>query len=256
MRNCIIIVLKDLEIEENVYLSDLYCIYLADISAAVISDLHLGFEEEMNLNGLFLPKLQRNHVEEKVSQIIERYNPEKLIINGDFKQEFKRNLPQEWDDVIHFIDLFSQKTELIFIRGNHDNYLQSILSKRNIMQIDFFEDDRYYIYHGDRDLSFKKITILGHEHPSIVLRDKIGGVYKIPAFVYDSQDHIAITPAMSFFSSGTDVTQSLLSDEHFTPVLKHVKEKNFRIFGITDDFGLVDFGFLFDLQTKNRYPYR
>ena len=84
--------MKDLEIRENVYISDLFCIYLSDISAAVISDLHLGFEEEMNLNGLFLPKLQRNHVEDKVSQIIERYNPEKLIINGDFKQEFRNQL--------------------------------------------------------------------------------------------------------------------------------------------------------------------
>jgi putative SbcD/Mre11-related phosphoesterase len=245
--------LKELEIEKNVYLSDLYCVYLSDISTAVISDLHLGFEEEMNLNGLFLPKLQRNHVEEKVSKIIERYNPERIIINGDFKQEFKRNLPQEWDDVIHFIDLFSKKTELIFIRGNHDNFLQSILSKRNITQFDFFEDDGYYIYHGDKDMSFRKLTILGHEHPSVVLRDKVGGVYKIPAFVYDSNNRIIITPAMSFFSSGTDVTQSLLSDEHFTPVLRHLKDKNFRVFGITDDFGLVDFGHLLDLQQKHQY---
>ena len=248
--------MKDLEIRENVYISDLFCIYLSDISAAVISDLHLGFEEEMNLNGLFLPKLQRNHVEDKVSQIIERYNPEKLIINGDFKQEFRRNLPQEWDDVIHFIDRFSTKTELIFVRGNHDNYLQSILSKRGILEVDTYETENYYIYHGDKDLSYRKFTILGHEHPSIVLRDKIGGVYKIPAFVYDDKNKIAITPAMSFFSSGTDVTQSLLSDEHFTPVLKNIKDKNFRVFGITDDFGLVDFGFLYDLQTKNKIPYR
>ncbi|EQB69739.1 MAG: hypothetical protein AMDU5_GPLC00002G0029 [Thermoplasmatales archaeon Gpl] len=74
--------------------------------------------------------------------------------------------------------------------------------------------------------------------------------------MYDDKNQIAITPAMSFFSSGTDVTQSLLSDEHFTPVLKNIKDKNFRVFGITDDFGLVDFGFLYDLQTKNRVPYR
>lgn len=245
--------MKELELEENVYISDLYCIYLSDISAAVISDLHLGFEEEMNLNGLFLPKLQRNHVETMVEKIIERYDPAKIIINGDFKQEFSKNLPQEWEDVIHFIDRFSERTELVFVRGNHDNYLQAILSKRNIVQLDYYEDARYYIYHGDRDLSFRKFTILGHEHPSVVLRDKVGGVYKVPAYVYSEEFHLAITPAMSFFSSGTDVTQSLLSDEHFTPVLKSLKNKNFRIFGITDDFGVVDFGSLQDLQTSSRY---
>ena len=56
---------------------------------------------------------------------------------------------------------------------------------------------------------------------------------------------------MSFFSSGTDITQSLLSDDHFTPSLKEIKDKKFRAFGITDDFGVVDFGFLLDLQRKN-----
>ncbi|MCL5882079.1 MAG: phosphoesterase, partial [Candidatus Thermoplasmatota archaeon] len=92
--------MKDIQIDENVYLSDLYCVYLRDISAVVVSDLHLGFEEEMNLHGLFLPKLQISHVEGVMDRILERYNPESVIINGDFKHEFSRNLPQEWDDIV------------------------------------------------------------------------------------------------------------------------------------------------------------
>ena len=248
--------MRELEVERGIYFTDLYCIYLSEISTAIISDLHLGFEEEMNLNGLFLPKLQRDHVEGMVEKIIDRYDPEKLVINGDFKQEFRKNLPQEWDDVIHFIDRFKDITELVFVRGNHDNYLQAILSRRGITQMDSYEDENYFIYHGDRDLKLKKFTILGHEHPSVVIRDKVGGVYKVPAFVYSGTHRLAITPAMSFFSSGTDVTQSLVSEEHFTPVLRSVKDKNFRIFGITDDFGLVDFGRLEDLQSVNRPPLR
>jgi putative SbcD/Mre11-related phosphoesterase len=245
-----VLILKEIMVEKNVYLTDLYCIYLSDLQAAVISDLHLGFEEVMNMNGLYLPKLQRDHVEGMVQKIIERYNPEKIIINGDFKQEFRKNLSQEWDDVIHFIDRFSSQAELIFVRGNHDNYLQTILSRRNILQLDFYEDDEYFIYHGDRDIGLRKFTILGHEHPSLVLRDRVGGMYKIPAYVYNGESRIAITPAMSFFSSGTDVTQSLLNEEHFTPVLKKVKALQFRVFGITDDFGLVDFGYLSDLHER------
>ncbi|MCL4356994.1 MAG: metallophosphoesterase [Candidatus Thermoplasmatota archaeon] len=242
--------LKEIMVDRNVYFTDLYCIYLADLQAAVISDLHLGFEEEMNMNGLFLPKLQRDHVEGIVQTIVDRYSPEKVIINGDFKQEFRRNLSQEWDDVIHFIDRFAGEAELIFVRGNHDNYLQTILSRRNITQIDYYEDDNYFIYHGEKDMGLKKTTILGHEHPSLVLRDRVGGIYKVPAFVYNRESKIAITPAMSIFSSGTDITQSLLSDEHFTPVLKKVNTRDFRVFGITDDFGLVDFGFLSDLHDR------
>ncbi|MHB8360766.1 MAG: metallophosphoesterase [Thermoplasmataceae archaeon] len=244
--------MKELQIEKDVYLSELGCIYLSDESSVVISDLHLGFEEEMNIHGLYLPRLQREHVERTIEKIIERYSPRRIIINGDFKQEFSRNLSQEWTDVIHFIERFEKKVELTFIRGNHDNYLKTILSKKNIELNETYENEKYYIYHGDTDRSFRKLTILGHEHPSIVLRDKVGGMFKIPAFVYNEESRIAITPALSFFSSGTDVTESLISEEHFTPVLKHINSEKFRVFGITEEFGIVDFGYLFDLQKNSK----
>lgn len=240
--------MQDIQIARDIFISDLHCIYLRDESAVVVSDLHLGFEEEMNLHGLFLPKLQRDHVEKMIDRILDRYNPEKLIINGDFKHEFSRNLPLEWQDIIHFIDRYQDQVKLIFVRGNHDNYLLTILKKKGIEMVDAYETERYYIYHGDRDRSLRKFTILGHEHPSLVLRDQVGGTFKIPAFIYNEESSVAVTPAMSFFSSGTDVTESLLSDEHFTPALKHTDPKKFRVFGLTEEFGLVDFGFLGDLQ--------
>lgn len=148
--------MKEIQILKNVFISDLYCVYLKDISAVVVSDLHLGFEDEMNLHGLFLPKLQREHIERTMDAIIDRYSPNKIIINGDFKQEFSRNLPQEWDDVNHFIERYKDQAKLIFIRGNHDNYLTNILKHNNMEIIDFYEDDNYYIYHGDRDMSTRK----------------------------------------------------------------------------------------------------
>lgn len=240
--------MKEIQVLEDVFVTDLYCIYLRDISAVVVSDLHLGFEEEMNLRGLFLPKLQRDHVENIIDRIIERYSPETLIINGDFKHEFSRNLPQEWDDIMHFINRYKKQVKLHFVRGNHDNYLITILKKNGIEISETFETERYYIYHGDRDRDLRKITILGHEHPSLVLRDRVGGMFKIPAFVFNEESGVLITPAVSFFSSGTDVAQSLMSEEHFTPVLRHTDSRKFRVYGITEEFGLVDFGFLGDLQ--------
>ncbi len=204
----------------------------------------------MNLHGLFLPKMQLKHVEARIDSIIERYHPEFLIINGDFKQEFSRNLSQEWDDIVHFIDRYADKIKLKFVRGNHDNYLITILKQRGIDLYEYYETDEYYIYHGDKDRGLRKLTMLGHEHPSLVLRDRIGGIVKMGCFVYNAESRVAITPSLSFYSTGTDVTQSLLSEEHFTPVLKNVDAKKFRVFGLTDDFGLVDFGWLSDLQQE------
>ncbi|MEM0158867.1 MAG: metallophosphoesterase, partial [Thermoplasmataceae archaeon] len=119
--------MREIRVEDDVFLTDLYCIILNDIGAAVISDLHLGFEEEMNTRGLFLPKFQLNHVSSIVDKILERYQPSMLIINGDFKHEFSKNLPQEWEDIKKFIERYKDQTKLTFVRGNHDNYLLSIL---------------------------------------------------------------------------------------------------------------------------------
>lgn len=237
-------------VERDVFISDLHCIYLADMNAVVISDLHLGFEEEMNLHGLFLPKLQLEHVTGMVDHIIDRYQPDSIYINGDFKHEFSRNLQQEWQDIIKFLDYFKGKSTLVFIRGNHDNYLISILKRRNIDMIDKFENDRYLIYHGDRNLGLKNLTILGHEHPSIVLRDRVGGVYKIPSFVYNGESRVLITPALSYFSSGADVVDSLMNPEHFTPVLKTTDPDKYRVYGVTEEFGIVDFGYTGDLRKE------
>lgn len=243
--------MKEIQLSKNVFISDLYCIYLSDENAVVVSDLHLGFEEEMNLRGLFLPKLQRDHVEGIMDKIIDRYDPSRVIINGDFKHEFARNLPQEWEDVTHFVDRYRKQVNLVFVRGNHDNYLMTMLARRKLEMVDVYETESYYIYHGDRDRGLKKLTILGHEHPALILRDSVGGTFKIPAFVFNEKNGVLITPSMSFFSSGTDVSQSLLSDEHFTPVLKKTEPENFRVYGLTDEFGLVDFGNLPDLQVLN-----
>lgn len=240
--------MMEIQIEKDVFISDLYCVYLRDIGAVVISDLHLGFEEEMNLHGLFLPKLQRNHVEGLVDRIIERYDPETIIVNGDFKHEFARNLPQEWEDILHFLERYSQQVKFHFVRGNHDNFLLTVLARKKIGMTDFYEDDRYFIYHGDKDLGLRKLTMLGHEHPSIVLRDEVGGVFKIHSFVYNPESRVLLLPSMSFFSSGSDVVASLINDEHFTPVLKKTDYKKFRAYGITEEFGLVDFGSLGEMK--------
>ncbi len=241
--------MRDIRISDDVFISEFYCAYLPEELTAVISDLHLGFEQEMNLRGLFLPKLQLKHVEGMVDKIIATYDPERIIINGDFKHAFSKNFPQEWSDAKHFIDRYSHRVELVFIRGNHDNYLSAILSTRNIVLRDSIRLGNFYIYHGDKDLGLKGFTILGHEHPSIVLRDSVGGSYKMPVFAYSSKENLLLLPALSFFSSGADLSTSLISEEHFTPVLKNVDQDSFRVFAITEEYGLIDLGSLSDLRS-------
>ena len=101
----------------------------------IVSDLHLGAEEQLQQQGLLLPKFQIKSVLEQFEEILKKIKilPKKIIINGDLKHEFGRILPQEWKEILTLIDfLLEHSRELILVKGNHDIILGPIAEKRQV----------------------------------------------------------------------------------------------------------------------------
>ena len=213
----------------------------------VISDLHLGIEGALRSEGVSLPRYQKKIIIKNINKILERYNPEKLVINGDFKHEFGRNLRQEWREISDTLGMLSKKTNVILIRGNHDNFLKTISSKFNIPVNSSYLIDDILITHGHMEVKenfeFKK-QIIAHEHPFIRLRDRIGAKLSLPCYLV-SED-LAVTPAFSPLASGTDVIASE-KNEYLSPVLKKYDIKKMRVWAITEA-GLLDFSTIENLQ--------
>ncbi|MBR9704174.1 metallophosphoesterase [Candidatus Pacearchaeota archaeon] len=145
----------------------------------VIGDLHLGYEEVMGDFSL-IPKFQYKETLEKLNRIFSRFSrdkikPEKIIILGDLKHEFSRNINSEWRETLKLLDFLKDKCkEIVIVRGNHDNYLMNILEKRGIKLLDFYKYKEFCFFHGD--IIFNKcndceILIVGHLHPAITLSD-------------------------------------------------------------------------------------
>ncbi len=218
-------------------------LYIEEYETGVIADLHLGYEEVMATKGIFLPKIQKRHILSILDKIFESYEPKKLIINGDFKHEFSKNMRQEWNEIEYVLDYLLERTNLVVVRGNHDNFLSGILRKRGISMGNSHEIGKYIFVHGHNNLEIDKtrVTIIGHEHPSVSIRDKIAATIKIPCFLHSPD--IVVIPAMSIYASGTDITKN----DYISPILRR-NPRDFKIIGIDEKVGIIPLGKISSLQ--------
>ena len=197
---------------------------------AIISDLHLGIENVLLEKGIHIPRMQIDEIINDVKKIVEKYSISRLIIAGDLKHEFSRNLPYEWDDVKRFLNEINVEIEIV--RGNHDNYLGVILSKYNIPLVDEVTVKNWTIVHGHQNCESKRI-IMGHEHPVVKIRVE-GGTYSFPCFlkIKSRNKTIVVLPAFSPLLSGS----SILNLESFlSPLLSGTNSDDVEVYGIADD---------------------
>jgi putative SbcD/Mre11-related phosphoesterase len=190
-------------------------IYLPELNAICIADLHIGLELALLGEGTYIPVDQFKIMQDNIIQLIKKFKPKTLIINGDFKHEFGRASPQEWIELKVLIKILEEfNVELEIIRGNHDNYLKNILhhSGKDIQEPYYLKSNYLFIHgHQSLDTIFQgpipevDWIILAHEHPAIVLYDEILGRHKFKCYlVYESEDYkILVLPAYSPFASGT-----------------------------------------------------
>jgi hypothetical protein len=209
----------------------------------VISDLHIGREEALNKKGILIPLNQFSTLKKQVKELM-KLKPKITIINGDLKHEFGTISEQEWRDTLNILDLISRYTEkIILIKGNHDTILGPIAKKRNIEVLEKFEYKDMAFIHGNKLIPTQaKTIIIGHVHPSLVLRE---GTRKehFKCFMkgkYKNQNLI-VMPSLSILSSGMDI----LTQEFKSPYIKEIN--NFELFAIADK--IYNFGKVKNIKT-------
>ena len=114
--------------------------------AIIVSDLHLGTKDSKA---------------EEFIQFIEEHPTDLLILNGDIIDGWALNRGAKWKKqhtkVISKLIKLSNKTQLVWIRGNHDEFIQEFIGT-HLGAIEIREDykldidntmESYYIFHGD-----------------------------------------------------------------------------------------------------------
>ena len=88
-----------IEVAKGVEATRDFALLLREERALVISDLHLGFEGALAEQGVSIPRFQRRVILERLGKMLGRNKAEKVVIAGDFKHEFSKNLVDEWVEV-------------------------------------------------------------------------------------------------------------------------------------------------------------
>ena len=179
--------------------------FLKDEETLLVADLHLGCEASLEYEGFSVPRLQTERVRNSLFEMMEITHPKRLVVVGDLKHNFDRNLDQEWADVTAFVESITGKVDIEVVRGNHDNYLGMILSKSGVQLNSEASVGDFRILHGHKGSVEGGPAIMGHLHPSLGLREGVGPRLKQPCFLYHPDEHILILPAMSILAGGVDV---------------------------------------------------
>ncbi len=240
--------LPKLDLDKNTWIVG-YGLYLADINTLVVADLHIGYEEALEEQGIHIPPIQYGEIKKLILRMIDETRASNLIILGDVKHEFGDILRQEWNETLDLLQHLKEKrVNVHIVRGNHDNFLISVLKRSNIPFHDpYLIVDKYIFVHGHKPLPIEaysdniKVIILGHEHPAIVLRDELGARMKIKCFLVGKymEKQMIVLPSLSPLMPGTEVN---ISRKTLSPILAEISLDEFRVYAVDLDSGVFDFG--------------
>jgi hypothetical protein len=183
-----------------------------DENVMVVADLHLGCEAALEYDGLSLPRVQTSRIEATLFELVESVGPRRLVVAGDLKHNFSRNLAQEWQDVTRFVRTLAGMVDIEVVKGNHDNFLVSILRASGLSLCAETSVGDVTILHGHRGSAPSGALVMGHIHPAIAMNDRVGGVVKVPCYLHEPTTDVLVLPAMSLIASGVDVVHMDSSD--------------------------------------------
>jgi hypothetical protein len=224
------------------------CAMLLRSRTLVLGDMHLGIEASLELEGMQLPRAQARETRRRIDELVKADPPKRIVVLGDLKHEFSRNLDQEWSQVRGMLEHLGSIAEVTVVRGNHDNYLATITSRLGLELVDEAVVDGIHLSHGHMANPGRPL-IQGHEHPSARLFDGVGGYVKLPAFLYHQQAEVLVLPAFSPLASGNDVS-TLLAGDVLSPGLRELDMGEAQVIGCSD-IGLIRLGKVKD-QGKGR----
>ncbi len=233
------------EIEPGVWITDERCLFLERSKTIVIGDLHLGYEKALEDDGMYLPRMNTEAIREALNLIICKYEPNRIVLLGDIKHDFRRAKYESREDVRMIARLISDAADLIIVKGNHDNYIQNIVAEMNIEVVDYIDVDGIRLEHGHIDSGARPVAI-GHEHPSVRISGALIGGIKLQCFIYFRNDKVLVIPPFSLLSSGTDLSGAY-QDSFMSDACKKSDIKSAELYGVSDT-GIMKLGALGDVS--------
>ena len=225
--------------------------YIRKHRILILADVHIGFEEEVSLRGGYLPRFQLRNAMRMLEEAFSSVSAEGILFAGDLKHLFNTLGRLERAELLELLTYVRKHVErIVVVRGNHDNFLPAMKRWVDFELVDYYLVPPYAVVHGHRDLGEGlsdrswDYLIMGHEHPSIALRDPVGIVGKFPCFLVGDTAmegrRVVVLPAVGAYQTGSRVTLS--RETYLSPVIReHVIIETLKPIVVGSDIGLVEF---------------
>jgi uncharacterized protein len=236
--------------------SEIYSASIVDLALKVddyliISDLHLGYEQSLNAEGIMVPRFQYPLIVERLKEIRDKSSVANIVVNGDLKHEFGQISRQEWNETQEFLDyLKANFDDIVLIKGNHDNFTKFIAQNSDLEVEESFQIGDCLVLHGDKipdNLSDKEAEnlIIGHEHPCIGLRSG-ERVEKIKCYLAGryKEWNLIVMPSFNFVTEGSDILQ----ERPLSPFVKAVSNGELEVYAV-ENFEVFQFGKIKDITS-------
>ena len=142
-----------------------------DKKSLVITDLHLGFENALSLNNVFLGKNKTvTEITKEIELIIDKTKPDSLILLGDVKSGINSITKTEWETVPVFFENITKLIDTILVPGNHDANIEKLIPNEITLagSKGIIIDDMLLTHgHTMPSENFSQINtiVMGHIHP-------------------------------------------------------------------------------------------
>ena len=219
---------KEMEVVEG-----LPVLYIKSLKALIVSDLHLGYEGGMAKEGIAIPKANLKSIIVSLGKAFEGREIGRIIVVGDIKNDFSGVIAEELNELREIIEFVKGKgASMELVMGNHDNFMATY---SNALGIKVHQHhlllSGYLFAHGDKPLETLDAEvssiIIGHEHPSIGIRSKLGTIERLRCFLYGripysgKMTELVVLPAVGYFETGSDI--NLHSKKRImSPILRRI----------------------------------
>ena len=181
-------------------------IFIPEIKALVISDLHIGKSYSFAKYGNFLPPFDIDETIEKIKYNIDYFNPKKIISLGDNFHETS-TLKMINTCYVESLNKIFKNIDVFLIDGNHDNELK-FKEKINANFEKSLTLDNFNFTHIQNSKILKNFfEFSGHFHPKVtIIFNKIR--YSFKCFVLG--ENFCILPSFGTYTGGLNINSNIL----------------------------------------------
>lgn len=142
-----------------------------DSKNLIVTDLHIGFEDNLAAKDIFLGKNTTvNEIISELQVLIADTEPDSLILLGDVKSSIQSISKSEWDAIPLFFEKIKKNTDVVLVPGNHDSNIQKLVPDGVTLVSSYgLVIDNTLLTHGhtmpSENFSHVDKIIMGHVHP-------------------------------------------------------------------------------------------